>query len=1405
MVSEIFPNGLDNKSEEELSVEDLENQETILRAEVEIQQLKAERIANEKKLNELKGLNAASSKKTDLIKEENVVKGTIKKLLNEISNIRIRKEKKISQERKKAEKAVEKRKNEEAKNGVGGLNEKLFADETKLRGLIQERAATTDTADMVILDTEIRNLTRDMKKFANRHDLRMPNLAVAETLAPTPKPSAIPKAKPAVPPVEIGAPVVAAKTETSTATPATPEATAPKDAPLEKSYEKNASMISHYKNQLARPEGEVSAEQKEKIQKKLNKIEQKGVIDDSVEKAEEEKKRLEKEKNDHARIAHARFRVLSSYDGARNPKAPGVPIPTILNTPEAQMEARLKTYNEFIAANPDANLPKASGVLAAPSVPTGAPTAPKAPRNELQKYMEVCKERGTANLMGQVSKMFPGFNTLPDGQKMLIMQGMNDAMLKDVNEYALNKFQEKSTKTNWLGKTFGVNNRFGRVMNTIGNLPTKIFKNYNLAKYRKEDVRALKGDNPKNEARRALFIQNNLPGLVEVFGKSGVGGYLNKEGDKVIADFSNRALLENASPKLRGIAGDFNEQANILAHIPRKDKKAYETARAKFEVIRDSFLTELKSHAGEMAAAESVKKSVILMDTMSLLAADPETSEKLTKIANDPAALQAFKTVITERGIMMGSGALARMGSRALILSLAGTAAVASAPVTGAIVGSAVVTSAVFGYLNGKKRARKTIEENAELAQSGKGTRTGMKQVAMSSVEKNIKRLTSLKEQYLAPGVTEIQKKEILSQMHTVSSFVETKLDQGQINFGSGHAVFVNQNKLMNALHETQATLALGENEPNIDLISGDDNRRRRLLARVGASRAELIQKERDEYIKSNAKKSMLYGALFASAGGAVREFGHIFGWSGETVPVQNSATGTFDPTNPLGLPKASAPLGPVTGNAGIPQTGGAHPIEHGGVGHHNPNQHHVHHTPRPSKAPAPRATTEGDVNGIPGRPNIPTQNEVGHFQFTQEEMNMMSAKNNEMLNAHLNAMDPELTKYFETAKADDFLKLDSNTVTNPESIKLLNEMKLLQRDLGTTPGADESVEKYYAHMIEYKNRIEMMRFHQNNAQAIVQTQTAPAAPVGPAASPVKDITYDDVQEHHFSKEEMDIVNRIAHRNRGEHVGEYFDNHERFLNKGARHFLNNDESDFANKHRRELHEYLTNFANETGKLPEKGWSINRYADMADEYYARKYVMQGNLDYRDLHDPVAPVAADDVAAPAATNGPAGPELPDNYYDTPPARPDYGPVGPQPEAAQLYNLNSLDHTLTPAERAWSNAHAQTLLSSQELVDSANEKMSRELGKLFPNMDVWNGTNELLSIKETKLQVFMSLDRAEVVKMNPVYGNLYDVLSVFKKADPELVNNDITIEQFMRSVYTRDEVAALVKSASALENQR
>ena len=66
-------------------------------------------------------------------------------------------------------------------------------------------------------------------------------------------------------------------------------------------------------------------------------------------------------------------------------------------------------------------------------------------------------------------------------------------------------------------------------------------------------------------------------------------------------------------------------------------------------------------------------------------------------------------------------------------------------------------------------------------------------------------------------------------------------------------------------------------------------------------------------------------------------------------------------------------------------------------------------------------------------------------------------------------------------------------------------------------------------------------------------------------------------------------------------------------------------------------------------------------------------------------------------------------------------------------------------------------------------------------------------------------MSLDRAEVVKMNPVYGNLYDVLSVFKKADPELVNNDITIEQFMRSVYTRDEVAALVKSASALENQR
>ena len=973
-------------------------------------------------------------------------------------------------------------------------------------------------------------------------------------------------------------------------------------------------LVKHLREEQAKSANE---KYKQKIQKKIDELETRitALEKSEVEKATKKQSDVEKIK---ARI-----------------EGPKEEVPVAVETPmtdaerqKANAEARMKAFAEY-----NKNTDKDKAVENADNKIKNTPNS----KNDFDKFLDVCKDRGLDNLAKQIGSTVPGFNDLPDGQKMLVLQGMNDALLGHVNNKANEKFQaEMAGKTSKLGKMW-----------------TSVRKNFLTSKFKKEELSTIQGNGAKSAVHRMDFINQNAPGLIEVFGKSGVDAYLGKDGRTVVTDFSNRKQFENASPYMKMTAEKYNQMANVLAHTPHENKKQYAKAEKDFQAAKNQFLGELYTHdqangskSPEFNASLYVKNSEVLMRTMSFLAADQKTSARLSEIANTPAFLQGFKDIIAERGMMTAGGAGARMGTKALMVSL-GIMTVAGGPVSlaaaGAVVGSSAVISGVVGYFRGKKRAEKGLEDKDKLARRGQKQK-GELAVGMGNINRHIDRLGKLQTE-LQNSNSPIERKQILSRMKTVHDFVEAKLDRREINFGTDKKqMFVNQNKLMNSMHEAQVAMQAELHEAElVNIFSKDasgaelgaDTRMRRLLKMQGASNAERNEEARDKHVSSKARKSAFYGALAATAGGTVAHFAEEFGWihphgvhagAHDTVPnnggVNNvvggvNGNGEFHP--PLVLPnqkpfdmndflygnKKSMP-GNIDNGTGV-----VDPTHHNvGGGSHHEVTHHIKHPKHGTK-----------LEDIPTRKNtdVPTWNEVDAYKFTDAQLAGINAHSHQMLSDALNKMNPEMTEYFKGHDASDFLKHNSLDVTNPDAKDLLENMQKMQALMGTKPKAGESIEQYFIRMTEFKDRAEIL--------IQIKKGMNPFGEETPVASPVEEpevpdmpepedlpdhvFSSDEILKYKFNSDETSVIIKLAERNRSFDMQDFFTKHPRWLNKKALHLFNRNEDHITNDSKFDLHQYMDNFAKETGIMPKKHQTVGEYLAMAEEYNAKKDLLNGN--------------------------------------------------------------------------------------------------------------------------------------------------------------------------------------------------
>ena len=1154
--------------------------------------------------------------------------------------------------------------------------------------------------------------------------------------------------------------------------------------------EQQQQKILFYQEQIAK--GNLSPEKIEGINAKITA--EKAKIDEEI-KAEEKRMAAEKAKAEAEKKSRELIKYDESIEDAKNR--------ALIKYKEEQPLIDLTNEKSNIIVNKEGKLEKTI---------TNTPESKK----QLEDYTKICKYRGMGNIVEQAAAIVPGFNELPDGQKMLVMQGMNDELLNYINEKATAKFNEKmESKKDKKGILWAKE----RAMMWTG-----MRKNYLISKFRQEELEKIKGNKNESAVARMDFINAKVPGLVKVFGESGVNGYLDKDGINVIADFANIKNLEGATPSVQKSAEKFNKLANKLSHIPQENKKAYEKAEKEFKQARNEYLVVLEKFESEKGnesskymTAEYMMQAETLMRSMSFLAADPKTAEKLESIAMDPVFMQTFNSIASERGLMMAGG----MGARKFIVySMLGGVAISAAPITGMTmlaISATLGVSAGISYLTGKKRAEKGIEEQNKAARRGEKQKGNMA-IGMGNVTRHLDRIEALRKELNKEGLTEVKKKEIMSQLRTVADFVSAKMARREINFGKDapgtpvdKKVFVVQNRLMNELLGAYSDMEVETNSDkyvNIfdskaaggelvgdirEGIDGKEHNIRRLIHVHGARNVAAAEKARNEHIEHQAKRSAKFGMLFAGAGMALAEAADYFGWHipGFGHHPGANASGVTKPQgwhSPMVLPNnQNVPIGPGWDPLHQNTPGGLDNHIHGGAGHggHHGAPHHGGHHGAPHHGKPNLENPQGST--------IPSENEVGNFPFTKSQFDGISQHINQLLKDKINSLDPEMTQIFKGTPADDFLDWTPGELNNPQALKLFNEMMDLQKMLGTHPKPGESIEHYYAHMLEYRARADILIQIKNGGNPFPSAEHAPEAvtKIVPRGHDI-DLRQPGVDTH----AQNEMITKLADEAHTKHLEHFFKHHQNWLHKHANHLINRDENGVWNPTKRELDQYMYEFAKRTGIFPEKGETIDHYMKVIEEYNAREDVLN-NVPDPDLGPVASP--ADHNYVPESTGAGYGNVPPEtNAQDVAHnAIVQSAPVHTgvlENSAADLLHIikgaegsfqlgNSLVNThMSTLDHVTNNdlfqAHITELAHNSDLQETASENLTKFISE--HGLKTWDG------IRDIDVRTFANMnvtdDKARV---------FHELVQLMQKGDPQVFKNSGSVEDFLSKVYFKDEI--------------
>ena len=463
-----------------------------------------------------------------------------------------------------------------------------------------------------------------------------------------------------------------------------------------------------------------------------------------------------------------------------------------------------------------------------------------------------------------LNQEIPDFEFLSAGQKVLALENLEQSILGEIKEEALEDYQSRFLKTDKSVSRLNPQN-----VGVLGkNLWLGITKQYQLAKVEKAKSEELLSGGLEMHKEVLAKLAEGL----KVYGPE---AELDKNGELQI---NYLGKLDDLSEEEKETVAEFNQAATVLAKIPDEwrydtakeaDKKKFALAHKSYEINKSWVLNNLNEKlGGEGRAVSAMNKIDSQVRLNQFLNSNPEVEAQLLKIKDQSLVRKVLSGVIAERGLYMGAGFASRT------LATLGLGALSSAAAFGGVVAGA----GAIGYFRSAKRAKETIRQKDIMGRRGQVEEGELSKIFALGGGKQQGKVNEKNEISLGLGEKinsivarlenepDYQKKvELAERLKTRLEYTKKYLDNGAVNFGAKEERLSNQYNLMTSLAQAETYL---------DLVDRNDDYRLKVERKVEESiydeldwHDQKIDKKRKEYVTKQARRGMMISMGFATAG----------------------------------------------------------------------------------------------------------------------------------------------------------------------------------------------------------------------------------------------------------------------------------------------------------------------------------------------------------------------------------------------------------------------------------------------------------------------------------------------------------------------------------------------------------
>ncbi|MDP3043436.1 MAG: hypothetical protein Q8N21_03460 [bacterium] len=450
------------------------------------------------------------------------------------------------------------------------------------------------------------------------------------------------------------------------------------------------------------------------------------------------------------------------------------------------------------------------------------------------------------NINKEDLEQIENFNSLSEGQQLLILENLKQLTLGRIQEESAIKHKKNIAETKFLGRIW-----------------QGISKKYQIAKLEKENAEEITQGGMK---AHGIVLRQLANGLKEF------GPEVEIKDGKLEIQFASEL-----GPEHKEQLDEFNRIANGFSRMPyewslktasRKEQAAYNRTEEQYEEAKINIINIKIKNAENEEVFLSMNDIEAKIKLNQFLNTHPKVEKQLQKIKDKKVWLRVWANVATERGIYAGAGFITRTATMSLV-------GLAGAPLAAATVG---------GWM-ARRRGEETLKDREKSAR--KGAEDKNKETKDYVDAKYIYESIDFLINKLKESDDTDKQEEMIRSLRFHLNDAQDKIEDGTINFGDKDNRLYNQYELIKKLSDARVYIEQQNYFEDIELIMESKIKYSediKVIEKFLEKQEKEISKAQKKYLRDQMIRGAIFSAGFATAGYAIRHFaGEWLGWDKQT------------------------------------------------------------------------------------------------------------------------------------------------------------------------------------------------------------------------------------------------------------------------------------------------------------------------------------------------------------------------------------------------------------------------------------------------------------------------------------------------------------------------------------------